>query len=177
MIKKVFIIGVFVIFLFGSLLHFTFDWSGNFLIVGFFSAVNESVFEHTKLMILPIILYYLISYFILKKELNRNKYFTAMLISLGVSIVTIPLLYYFYTEAFLINLPLINIFLFFVSGLIGQSIAYHYYVRGNSSLPMIAVCIITTIIIAMYIYFTIKPLEIPLFRDPATGLYGINKMD
>jgi hypothetical protein len=45
-IFKLELIGALFIIIFGSLLHFTFDWFKNFWLVGIFSAVNESVWEH-----------------------------------------------------------------------------------------------------------------------------------
>lgn len=39
----------------GVLLHFTFDWSGQTRIVGYFSAVNESTWEHLKLLFFPML--------------------------------------------------------------------------------------------------------------------------
>ena len=37
----------------GTLLHFTYDWFGNNPIIGVFSAVNESTWEHLKLLFFP----------------------------------------------------------------------------------------------------------------------------
>lgn len=37
----------------GTLLHFTYEWSQNNAIVGLFSAVNESTWEHLKLLFFP----------------------------------------------------------------------------------------------------------------------------
>ena len=40
----------------GTLLHFTYEWSDNNYIVGLFSAVNESTWEHLKLIFFPMLL-------------------------------------------------------------------------------------------------------------------------
>lgn len=37
----------------GVLLHFTYEWSGDNPAVGLFSAVNESTWEHLKLIFFP----------------------------------------------------------------------------------------------------------------------------
>lgn len=34
----------------GVLLHFTYEWAGDNAVVGLFSAVNESTWEHLKLL-------------------------------------------------------------------------------------------------------------------------------
>lgn len=45
-----------IISILGVLLHFTFDRSGQNRIVGYFSAVNESTWEHLKLLFFPMLL-------------------------------------------------------------------------------------------------------------------------
>ena len=44
------IISTIFIFIFGTILHFTYEWSGENTIVGLFSATNESTWEHLKLL-------------------------------------------------------------------------------------------------------------------------------
>ena len=41
----------------GTLLHFTYDWSGGSKIAAAFSAVNESTWEHMKLLFVPLFLF------------------------------------------------------------------------------------------------------------------------
>lgn len=40
----------------GVLLHFTYEWAGDNAVVGLFSAVNESTWEHLKLLFFPFLL-------------------------------------------------------------------------------------------------------------------------
>lgn len=49
------ILQFFVISILGVLLHFIYEWSGNNPVVGIFSAVNESVWEHLKLLFFPML--------------------------------------------------------------------------------------------------------------------------
>ena len=53
--KKYILSYIFVCIL-GVLLHFTYDWSGSNPIVGFFSAINESTWEHLKLIFFPMLI-------------------------------------------------------------------------------------------------------------------------
>ena len=46
--KKYNFYNVLFIFILGTLLHFTYNWSNNNFIVGLFSSTNESIFSHTK---------------------------------------------------------------------------------------------------------------------------------
>lgn len=55
---------IFTIFL-GTLLHFTYQWSGKNNLVAIFSAVNESTFEHLKLLFTPMLIFSIFEYFLL----------------------------------------------------------------------------------------------------------------
>ena len=48
-----FYIGIIVIFSFGALLHFVYEWSHHNKIVALFAAVNESTWEHIKICMTP----------------------------------------------------------------------------------------------------------------------------
>lgn len=54
-IKKSSIISFLFVSILGTLLHFTYDWSGQNPIVGIFSAQNESTWEHLKLLFFPML--------------------------------------------------------------------------------------------------------------------------
>lgn len=60
----------FIIFL-GSAFHFTYELSGRLAVVGAFSAVNESVWEHLKLAFWPSLIWLLIEYLPIKKLTNN----------------------------------------------------------------------------------------------------------
>lgn len=51
------IIGVLVTSVLGTLFHFTYDWSGQNFLVGLFTPVSESTWEHMKLLFFPMLLY------------------------------------------------------------------------------------------------------------------------
>ena len=40
----------------GTILHFTYDWSGNNAFVGALSSINESTWEHLKLVFYPMLI-------------------------------------------------------------------------------------------------------------------------
>ena len=61
------IIGAVFTIITGTLLHFVYEWSGESLFVGIFSPINESVWEHLKLLFFPMSVWILIGYFIFKR--------------------------------------------------------------------------------------------------------------
>jgi len=52
----------------GTLLHFTYEWSGQSALAAIFSPVNESVWEHLKLLFMPAFLFTIIEDFILEDD-------------------------------------------------------------------------------------------------------------
>ena len=57
---------------FGTLLHFTYKWSGQNKLIGVFSSVNESTWEHLKLSFFPIVIFGLIQYFFIDYKTNNS---------------------------------------------------------------------------------------------------------
>lgn len=55
-LKQITVIGTIFMIISGSMLHFIYQLSGSNQIVALFSAVNESVWEHGKLFLLPLII-------------------------------------------------------------------------------------------------------------------------
>lgn len=81
------------IIIFGSLDHFLFDWT-KLLPLAFISPVNESVWEHTKLVIWPGLIYFIIEYKYIK-GLTKN-FFMAKAVYLTFTILAMIGLYYLY---------------------------------------------------------------------------------
>ena len=57
------IVSTIFIMILGTLLHFTYKWSNNNVIVGTFSAINESTWEHLKLIFFPMLIILIIGLF------------------------------------------------------------------------------------------------------------------
>ena len=87
---KIFIIEFFFVSLVGTFLHFLYDLTNHNKLVGVFSAVNESVWEHIKLALTPTFLFSLIDGYFYG---YYNNYFFAKLISILSIIIVMPLLF------------------------------------------------------------------------------------
>ena len=87
-----------------------------------------------------------------------------MIISLIISILTIPLLFYTYKVGFNINNSFINISNFCISVIFGQLIAYHYYKYGTYILPKFLIILLILLLIITYTFFSIYPLRFPIFE-------------
>ncbi len=55
--KRDIVIGIFFVLITGTLAHFLYEWTGKNFIAGLFTPVNESIWEHMKLIFFPILAY------------------------------------------------------------------------------------------------------------------------
>ncbi len=149
------------IFTIGTLLHFTYAWTNNNFIVGLISPTNESIFSHTKLLILPTFLFYLLFYRRNKAILKKSKFFSSMIIQLVSSILSMVLIYYTARYGFNLESLIFDIFLFFLSILIGLILSNLYYQQGNKPFNY---QLYSFLIVILTILFTIKPLNFPFFK-------------
>ena len=79
----------------GTLLHFVYDWSGGSVWTAAFSAVNESTWEHMKLLFFPIFLYSVAQACALGK--TYPNFLAVRAVSTLAGLALIPILYYTYT--------------------------------------------------------------------------------
>lgn len=157
-------------FILGSLLHFTYTLSGDNPVVAIFSSINESVWEHLKLLFFPMILTIIIGYFYIGKELPN--FLCSKTIGILVSMVFMIIFFYTYTGILGKNIPAIDIASFFIATILGEFIAYVLIVNKFKCNNVIA--IITLIIIFIcFIIFTYFTPNIGIFKDPVTGQYGL----
>ncbi len=173
--RKVLALGIFgtlfIIFL-GTALHFTFEFSGRNPLVGSFSAVNESVWEHLKLAFWPSLLWMLIEMYPLRKAVSN--FFPSKAIGIIVMIVIIPTVFYAYT-AFSEEILAVDIATFMVAVIVGQVISYSLYRKGKQwKRTEITAIIVVALLAIIFVTFTFYPPHLSIFRDSNTGQYGIS---
>lgn len=158
------LIGILVLFVVGSLFHFLYSLTGECFIIGLFVPINESIFEHTKMVVLPIFIWWFIFYLFRKKDLFVNAWFTSALIAMISAIIAIPMLFYFYSQAFGIESLVIDILILLISLAIGQILGLHYYRHGKGIEYHFAIFLMIVIII-LFAFFTINPPAFPIFNS------------
>ena len=114
--------GIVFIIILGSILHFTFEWSGSQAVVGVFSAVNESVWEHLKLGFWPAIVFALIESKYLKKA--TSNFLFAKTIGIYLIPIIIMVIFYSYTAILGESLLVIDILSFIIAVIVGQLVSY-----------------------------------------------------
>jgi hypothetical protein len=173
--KRWIIIGIPIIFLLGSLMHFAYDWSWQLTIVGIFTPVDESIWEHLKLSIYPTFLWWIIGFFSLNDDnVSTYRWFTCCVISVIISPIVITSFYYTYTGALGIHSLLLDIFSLFLGLLIAQLSALHIYNNVKiTDVHFYISILISLIIVISFTIFTFSPPKLPIFMDPITQQYGI----
>lgn len=165
------IITVIICIILGILLHFTYEWSGENMIVGLFSAVNESTWEHLKLAFYPMILMAVIGYFVIGKRIDN--YWFAQALGILTAIVFITTFFYTYTGIIGTNFAWLNIGLFIVGICLGGYVTYKILIsRKNYNAELISIIFLLILFFSIILY-TFNPPQIPFFKDPVTGSYGI----
>jgi multisubunit Na+/H+ antiporter MnhF subunit len=164
--------GIVFIIVFGSILHFTFEWSGNQAIVGVFSAVNESVWEHLKLGFWPAMVFALIEYRYLKK-LTDNLLF-AKTVGIYLIPIIITILFYSYTAILGESILVIDILTFVIAVIVGQLVSYRLLTWKSVPYNLNMISLIALILLGLaFVLFTFYPPQLAMFQDPITGEYGI----
>lgn len=164
--------GIAFIVVLGSLLHFAFEWSGGAIPVASIAAVNESVWEHLKLGFWPALVYAALEYSRFGK--SANNFHFAKTIGIYLIPITIVVLFYAYTAILGHDLLIADIAIFVVAVVVGQLVSYRLLTasplpaRLNRFAP-----IALAVLGILFVLFTFYPPQVPLFRDPISGGYGI----
>lgn len=169
-ILKFEIISTIFIMIVGTLLHFTFGWSNNNPLVGTFSAVNESTWEHLKLLFFPMLISTIIG-FSYKWKVIPN-YLCAKVLGIILAMSFVVIFFYTYVGIIGTNFAIVDIGSFFIAVGLGQYVAYQK-MQSTSSCSNVIPIIILLVLCSCFLFFTFFPLHIALFEDPIIGSFGI----
>ena len=157
--------------LIGTLLHFLHSWTGEAVWSAPFSAVNESIWEHMKLIFVPMFVFAIIENKYLKEKYDC--FWKIKLKGILLALLLIPVIYYTYNGAFGKSPDWFNIAIFFITAAIVYIYETRLFSEGmyckNSTVPIITLCIIGL----LFVIFTFTPPRLPLFYDPLTGTLGV----
>ena len=155
----------------GTILHFLYDWTGGSILVAPFSGVNESTWEHMKLLFWPLLLFALVQRLFFKGQEN---YWCVKLAEILLGLLLIPVLFYTYNGVFGKSPDWINIAIFYITALVvflfeWWAFSQDWLPCNHPRLAFAAICLIGV----LFVVFTFTPPQIPLFQDPLSGTYGI----
>lgn len=162
--RKMEIIGAILVCICGTLLHFTYEWSGQNTVVGIFSAVNESVWEHTKLVYFPMLIYAIIELIVLKP--NWKRFLAAKSAALAFSTILMISFFYTYSGALGVEILILDIIYMYVLIAVGFLLSYRlYYSKYQLEKYFVLFAFLLIVHFAAEVFFTPFPPHIPLFES------------
>lgn len=155
----------------GTVLHFLYEWLDGAVWIAPFSGVNESTWEHMKLLFWPMLLFAIFQSFFFG---DRRDFWCIKLRGILLGICLIPIIFYTYNGVIGKSPDWINIAIFFITA----AIVYIYEARRLNSnaipceRPALAIALLCLVALS-FVLFTFLTPEIGIFEDPITGTFGI----
>lgn len=159
--------GIIFVLVAGTLSHFLYEWTGNFFIVGLFTPVNESVWEHMKLVFFPMLLFG----FLMVPKL-KDKYpcvSSAYCFGMLLGTVLVPALFYAYTFVIGHNVFFLDLATFAVSVIIGFISVYKLTLSCKTRAFPLLLYILTAAFIVCFLLFSYKPPHMAIFTPPSSA--------
>ena len=154
----------------GTFLHFLFDLTGGSWGAALISAVNESIWEHMKLLFYPMVAVAAVEYGVWGKEIPC--FWRIKLAGILLGLVVIPVLYYTYTGALGVSWDWFNITIFFLAAAAVYRQESRQFLRQANCRGTVSPVLGIALLAILFTVFTFWPPHVPLFRDPRTGIYG-----
>lgn len=157
--------------LFGNLLHFVYDWTGQAGWAAYLSAVNESTWEHMKLLAVPWLVWTVVTIVVNRCAASALPRAIGLLAGLA----AIPALFYTYTGILGKSVGVVNILIFQAAVLLAYFVSVSLQKSARlSSAPFQILGILLHLLAALaFLFFTASPPALPLFVDPTNGTRGI----
>ena len=172
-LKRSRIISTIGIFLLCFLFHFIYNWLPSSIAAIFFP-VNESIWEHMKLIFSAVTFYGIIDYIILQKfNIKYNNFFTALFVS-AITIIPIYLAMFLPVYYKIGENMVITIGIMLLAIIISQIISYKILKSKDFDKLNIVSFILIIISYIIFAYLTYFPVKNELFFDTQEEKYGLN---
>ena len=172
-LKRSRIISTIGIFLLCFLFHFIYNWLPSSIAAIFFP-VNESIWEHMKLIFSAVVFYGIIDYIILQKfNIKYNNFFTALFVS-AITIIPIYLAMFLPVYYKIGENMVITIGIMLLAIIISQIISYKILKSKDFDKLNIVSFILIIISYIIFAYLTYFPVKNELFFDTQEEKYGLN---
>ena len=169
-LKRYTIFGIIFVLITGTLDHFLYAWTGYNHIAGLFTPINESIWEHMKLLFFPMLIYSLIMF--LKFHSKYSCITSALSFGIIVGALLIPLFYYAYTSILGKNVFILDISTFILSIIIAFWLSYKLTLSCRLESYTSFLCILVWILFVCFLIFTYHPPDTTIFQDPTISKTG-----
>lgn len=168
------ILGGIFVSIFAFIFHFLFKWSGYNFLIGIFAANNESIFQHTKILFYPFLIYGLIEYYFL--NINFKRFVIAKAISSISLILMVIVIFYTYTGIIGNNIMIVDIISAILYAFIASGISYWLLTTKKDITKLFKPILILFLVVLFFmIYFSLNPPKLPLFYDKLHKTYDAVK--
>lgn len=150
--------------LLGVFLHFAYELSGENPIVGLFSLVSESVWEHLKLVFFPMLVLTLWDMF--TNQRNNLCFLPSRTLATLAGMAFVVILYYTVTGILGFQTALINILIYLLGVLVIFLVEKKLCHRCNTISVKVAI-VLWALFFILFIVFTIAPPALGIFIPPA----------
>ena len=161
------VIAFFIISIIGTLSHFVYEWTGKPYLIGLFFPVNESTWEHLKLLFFPSLIYFAVMYFTLKEK--PANYAPAVAVSLFSGMVSIVVMFYTYQGIIGRNIDFLNILIYFLGVIVTLYVMQRIIKREilSSGISNIISLLYLFLMAILFIAFSFNPPSLGIFLPPA----------
>jgi hypothetical protein len=157
--------------LLGTVLHFLFEWLDGALWVAPFSGVNESTWEHMKLLFWPMLIFGIVQSFFFR---DKGDFWCIKMRSILLGLVLIPVIFYTYNGVVGKSPDWVNIAIFFISAAIAYIYEARLFKKENTDCKCARLCLFVFLALAtLFVIFTFNPPTLSIFKDPISSTYGI----
>lgn len=148
----------------GTLSHFFYEWSGSNPVIALFSPVDESTWEHMKLLFFPMLIWALF----LPSSLNDSLPCLRRNVLAGniIGTLLIPVLFYTYSGILGYTVTVIDILIFFISAAAAFLFAGRHKKTDSSCENSRFINLITILFVCLFFIFSFYPPELGLFAAP-----------
>jgi len=162
-LKRFCVIGFLVTTILGVISHFVYEWTGGNFLVGLFFPMNESTWEHMKLLFVPMFLFALVA----GKKMERQYpcIYNAMFTGILVGLVLIPTLFYTYSGILGFFLDWVNIAVYVLSVLVAYIVVYRVSLTCRNKNPMVLRIVMYVLLVA-FMVFSVYPPKLGIFSAP-----------
>lgn len=152
------IIGFFFVCIAGTVNHFLYELSGNNTVVGLFVPINESVWEHLKLLFFPFVFLCIVE-FVLYGRYMCN-FLMSRFIGLLSGLVLIPTVFYIYSSIVGKSIVFIDILLFFVAVFVSYLVSYILISKERKCRPYenILSAVLFIVLVILFVVITLLQL-------------------
>ena len=153
--------GIIITTLAGALLHFAYDFSNQNPLVAMFTPVNESTWEHMKLVFFPVLVYIAIGLPFFGK--SNPTFLQAYLTGLLTGTFSVIIIFYTYTGILGRHYLFLDILTFCACIIIAFCISYQLTIQNCRLIPLPVIAFMTILLMVCFFFFTFFPPHVALF--------------